>query len=58
MNIVDLIEKLREIERAVGKVESNTLRSMVIEAEDCALRVERESAEQMRRDSRHLNPIR
>ncbi len=52
MNTVILIEKLNEIEQALGKEEPNAIRRMLIEAQDCALKIQRASVEQMRRDSR------
>jgi hypothetical protein len=42
MNIADLITKLVEIERAIGKADSSKLREMVIDCEEEVLRVERQ----------------
>ena len=56
METVALIGKLDEIERGLGKLGINTLRLLVVEAQDCALRIQRDTMEQHRRDSRHIHP--
>ena len=52
MNTVVLIQKLNEIDLALGKQQSPIIRQLLLEAQDCALKIQRESVEQMRRDSR------
>jgi hypothetical protein len=52
MNTVLLLQKLDEIERALDVEERATIRKMVLDAQQCALEIQRESPEQMRRDSR------
>jgi hypothetical protein len=54
MHTVQLIRKLREIERALEVEDLSTIRNLVIEAEQCALRVQRETEEQTRRESRFV----
>lgn len=52
MNPLWLLEKLKEIERALENEERSTIRSMVVEAQLYAIQMQRETPEQMRRDSR------
>ena len=52
MNTVALLQKLDEIERALDGDERATIRKLVLDAQQCALQLQRESPEQMRRDSR------
>ncbi len=52
MNTVALIEKLNKIERALEAGESATIRELLRDAQQCALQLQRETPEQMRRDSR------
>lgn len=52
MNTVILIQKLNEIEQSLGKAEPVAIRRLLLEAQDCALNIQRASVEQMRRDSR------
>ena len=52
MLTVKLIQKLRELRRAIGVEDVTTVLRMVIEAEECALQVQRETPEQLRRTSR------
>ncbi|MGA7110107.1 MAG: hypothetical protein WBV28_21470 [Terracidiphilus sp.] len=54
MHTVQLIQKLREIERALEVGDLSTIRSLLIEAEKCALRVQQETEEQTRRQSRFV----
>ena len=54
MHLVELIEKLNHIDQAIGQVDSTTLKRMVMEAQNCALQMQRETVEQMRRESRHV----
>lgn len=54
MHLIELSEKLNEIGQAIDRVDSNTLRKMVLEAQDCALQMQRETIEQLRRDTRHV----
>ncbi len=54
MHLVELTEKLNKIALAIDQVDSNTLRDVVLDAQNCALAMQRETAEQMRRESRHL----
>jgi uncharacterized membrane protein len=52
MNTVVLLEKLNKIERALDVEERATIREMLRDAQQCALQIQRETPEQMRRDSR------
>ena len=52
MNPIQLVEKLRAIERALELEERSTVRTLVAEALQYAMQMQRESPEQMRRDSR------
>lgn len=52
MNTIDLIQKLHDIEHAIGVEDQSTIRQRVIEALECAVRLQRESPEQLRRASR------
>ena len=52
MNTVALIEKLNKIERALDVEEHDTIRELLRDAQQCALQLQRETPEQMRRDSR------
>jgi hypothetical protein len=51
MNTVALIEKLIDIERSIGREDASTLRGKVIDAQDCALRMQKEMIESLRRIS-------
>jgi len=52
MNPLWLLEKLKEIERALDLEERSTIRRMVVEAQQYAIQMQRDTPEQMRRDSR------
>jgi hypothetical protein len=52
MNTVVVLQKLNEIERALDVEERATIRKMLVDAQLCVLELQRESPEQMRRDSR------
>lgn len=52
MNMVLLLEKLQEIERALELDEPLILRQLLGEAQQFALELQHESPEQRRRDSR------
>ncbi len=52
MNTVVVRQKLNEIERALDVEERATIRKMLVDAQLCVLELQRESPEQMRRDSR------
>jgi len=52
MNAVFLLEKLKEIERALDMEERATIRAMVLEAQQYTIALQKDSPEQMRRDSR------
>lgn len=52
MNTVVLLEKLNKIELALDVEERATIRELVRDAQQCALQLQRETPEQMRRDSR------
>lgn len=54
MNTVELIAKLKELEQALDLEERSQLHILVHEALECALRVQHETGEQMRRDSRFV----
>jgi hypothetical protein len=48
MNTCPLIERLIEIERCIGVCDAATIRKMVVEAQDCALKMHKEFAESLR----------
>lgn len=52
MNTIALLEKLNKIERALEVEERGTIRELLRDAQQCALQLQRETPEQMRRDSR------
>lgn len=52
-----LIQKLFALERAVGKVDNIALRTMIIEAEEAALAMEREILARLGADQRDLPPM-
>ncbi|HEY6488713.1 MAG: hypothetical protein WCC26_05805 [Terracidiphilus sp.] len=54
MHTVELIAKLRELDQALDREELPRLHTLVHEAQECALRVQHETGEQMRRDSRFV----
>jgi hypothetical protein len=43
MNIAPLIEKLIEIERALGTCDTITVRNLIVDAQDCALMLQKEA---------------
>lgn len=54
LQLIELSEKLNEIAQAIDRVDSNMLRKMVLDPQDCALQMQRETIEQLRRASRHV----
>jgi len=52
MNTIELIQKLHDIECALGVEDSSAIRKRVVEALECAVRLQRETPEQHRRQSR------
>lgn len=48
MNCCPLLERLMEIERAIGVEDSATVRRMVIAAQECYLKMQKESVESLR----------
>lgn len=52
MDTVSLLQKLKELEQAIGVEGPSTLRKITAEVRDCALEMQRHSPEQSRRDSR------
>jgi len=50
MNHKDLLEKLLQIERAIGVDTNFTLQKMLMEAQDCLLELEKERVERLRRN--------
>lgn len=52
MHTVKLIQKLRDIRRAIGVEDEATVLKMLMEAEECAVQLQRETPEQIRRTSR------
>jgi hypothetical protein len=56
MNASQLLTKLTEIERAIGVVDSITLRKMVVEAQEFVLQTQKENVEHLRRKSREQMP--
>jgi hypothetical protein len=51
MSVAVLIDKLSEIERSIGVETDQTIRDQVIDAQDCALRVQAEVADMLRIES-------
>jgi hypothetical protein len=51
MSVAVLIDKLSEIERSIGVETDQTIRNQVIDAQDCALRVQAEIVEMLRIES-------
>jgi hypothetical protein len=51
VNLSLILEKLIDIEKAIGFQELTTLRMMVIDAQDSVLAMERQSTEDMRNES-------
>jgi hypothetical protein len=56
METVALIQKLREIRKAIGYEDAAALRKLLDEAEVYAVRLQHETPEQMRRESRSNLP--
>jgi hypothetical protein len=55
MNMAVLLDKLTEIELSIGVATDNALRSMVIEAQDCILDLQKARVEQLHKQStRHF----
>jgi hypothetical protein len=52
MNTSVLLEKLVQIERSIGIETNNTLRAMVLDAQDCALALQKSLAQHLRAESR------
>jgi hypothetical protein len=50
MNHRDLLEKLLQIERAIGVETNFTLQKMLLEAQDCLLELEKERVERLQRN--------
>lgn len=48
MDFLQMLRKLHEIERAIGVLDSLSVRRMVIEAEDCLLELQKESVKASR----------
>jgi hypothetical protein len=48
MSVTALIDKLTNIERSIGVESNSTIRNQVIEAQDCALLIQREIVEILR----------
>ena len=44
MNCLQVLRRLREIERAIGVLDSVSIRRMIIEAEDCVFELQKEAA--------------
>jgi hypothetical protein len=56
MNIIGLVQKLRDLEQALETEDATKVRNMVIDARECAIEIERDSPEQRRRTSRLSQP--
>lgn len=52
MDTVSLLQKVDELEQAIGVEGPTALRRLAAELRECALEVQRHSPEQARRDSR------
>jgi hypothetical protein len=50
MSVTVLIDKLTEIERSIGVEDNLLLRNQILDAQDCALRVQAEIAEMLRKE--------
>lgn len=57
MDTITVIRKLREIENLLGSEEHSFLRGLIHEAREYTIQVQRESAEQGRRESRSSFPV-
>jgi hypothetical protein len=51
MSVTELINRLSEIERSIGVESNHTIQKQVIDAQDCALRVQAEIAEMLHIES-------
>jgi hypothetical protein len=58
-NTTLLLDKLTQIERAVGVETNITVRLMILEAQDCLLEMQKAKAERLHRESRRsaLEPL-
>ncbi len=52
MDTILLLQKIRQIQHSLGEVSLATIHQMLREAEEYALRIQRDSPEQLRRESR------
>lgn len=57
MSVTELIIRLSEIERSVGVESNHTILKRVMDAQDCALRVQAEMVDLLHTESEH-NPLR
>jgi len=56
MNTIFLLEKLRDIEKALDLEDLRTTRRILADVRQRALDLQHQTPEQMRRDSRHCEP--
>lgn len=54
MHTIELIAKLKELDQALDREDRPQLHILVREAQECALRIQRETDEQMRREPRFV----
>jgi hypothetical protein len=54
MNMAVLLDKLTEIELAIGVASENVLRNMVIDAQDCILTIQKTRVDDLFRSSRRM----
>jgi PHD/YefM family antitoxin component YafN of YafNO toxin-antitoxin module len=52
MNSSQLLNKLTEIERAIGVVDTLSLRRMIVEAQDYILQSQKETIQELRQNTR------
>jgi PHD/YefM family antitoxin component YafN of YafNO toxin-antitoxin module len=52
MNSSQLLNKLTEIERAIGVVDTLSLRRMIVEAQDYILQSQKETLQELRQNTR------
>jgi hypothetical protein len=56
LNISALLDKLTDIELSIGRETNATIRNKVLAAQDCALELQKELADNLRKESRYQSP--
>ena len=57
MDHKDLLDKLIQIQQAIGVETNFTVQKMLMEAQDCLLELEKERVENLRRNARQSDPV-